>query len=900
MRPKNKNSLFPKIGVIVILAASLLFLSIIPSTIAQDSEGLIQAPLNPEFLDYLQRVQKYGFQVETSNGYALGLIPGPLDLSHLTGQRPLQIHELAVAPSSYDLRSLGKVTPVKNQGSCGSCWSFATYGSLESNLKPSETWDFSENNLKNRHGFDWGHCSGGNADMSTAYLARWIGPVNESDDPYNPNSNVSPSGLPVRKHLQEVLIIPDRANSLDNENIKQAIMTYGALYTHMYWDAAYYNSTYKAYHYSGQTGGNHAVAIVGWDDNFDKSKFSTIPPGNGAFIIRNSWGASWGENGYFYISYYDTVVGTSNYLFSWAESTTNYNTIYQYDPLGWVSSLGFGSNAAWFANIFTSVSNDLLKAVSFYTSSSNSTYEIYIYRNATSGPVSGTLAGSKTETILSPGYHTILLDSPVSLTLGQKFSVVVRLTTPGYNYPIPFEKPFSNYSSQATANAGESYISSNGSGWSDLTAYSPNSNVCLKAFTIPDTTPPTIQITVPTSNPTYGTTQPTINIGGTASDNAGVTQVTWFSNQGGAGIASGTTSWSVSGIPLFSGENNITVTAYDAANNQGYDTITVTYAAPENISTPNPPSGTTSGLIGTAYAYTTGGSTADSGHQVQYLFDWGDGTNSGWLPAGTTSASHSWSSPGTYLVKAQARCATHPFIVSSWSEAFSVKISIILLQSPFSGTVFDSCALITNYQPTFSWTIAGSFSGFKILFSTSSTDFTTTGIKVAAGSATGTSNSWKPSSFNWKTIMKASNNSGSIRPIYWKVVGTKADKTVVESEVRSFTVGTPQLVNINAPLEGAILDSATLPTFGFDTNCNTKFTLQISSLSDFSVSTKIKAFNFTASNPNLVTSLQKTLSSFQWNGVKTLVGTGTGYFRIKAWDGLSRPTVSEVRTFTIQ
>jgi hypothetical protein len=736
--------------------------------------------------------------------------------------------------------------------------------------------------------------------MSTAYLARWIGPVSESDDPYNPSSNVSPSGLPIRKHLQEVLIVPDRANSLDNENIKQAIMTYGALYTHMYWDAAYYNSTYKAYYYNGQPAGNHAVAIVGWDDDFDKTKFSNIPSGNGAFIIRNSWGTSWGENGYFYISYYDTVVGTSNYLFNWAESTTNYNTIYQYDPFGWISSLGYGSNTAWFANVFTSVSDDLLKAVSFYTSSPSSTYEIYIYRNATSGPVSGTLAGSKTETILSPGYHTIPLDSPVPLTLGQKFSVVVRLTTPGYNYPIPFERPLSNYSSQAAANAGESYISSNGSGWSDLTVNFANSNVCLKAFTTPDTTAPTIQITVPTSNPTYSTTQQTINIGGTASDNAGVTQVTWFSNQGGAGTASGTTSWSVSGIPLFSGENNITVTAYDAANNQGYDTITVTYAAPENISTPNTPSGTTSGLIGTSYAYTTGGSTADSGHQVQYRIDWGDGTNSDWLPVGTTSASHSWGSPGTYLVKAQARCATHPFIVSSWSEAFSVKISIIILQSPSSSTVFDSCALITNYQPTFGWTAAGSFSGFKILFSTSPTDFTTAGIKVAAGSATGTSNSWKPSSFNWKAIMKASYNNGSIRPIYWKVVGTKTDKTTVQSEVRSINIGTPQTVTINAPLDTAILDPATLPTFDFDTNCNTKFTLQISSLSDFSVSTKMKAFNFTVSNPNLVPALQKTLPSFQWTSVKKLIGTGTGYFRIKAWDGLSRPTVSEVRTFSVQ
>jgi hypothetical protein len=231
---------------------------------------------------------------------------------------------------------------------------------------------------------------------------------------------------------------------------------------------------------------------------------------------------------------------------------------------------------------------------------------------------------------------------------------------------------------------------------------------------------------------------------------------------------------------------------------------------------------------------------------------------------------------------------------------FSIEPPPITLQSPPNGEIFNSCSLTTSYQPTFSWTTTGTYTGFKILFSTSPTDFTTTGIKVTVGSAKGTSSSWKPSSFNWKTIMKSSNNNGSSRPIYWKVVGTKADRTTVQSEVRSFSIGALQTVNINAPLNNAILDPAILPTFDLDTNCSAKFKLEISSLSDFSVSTKIKAFSFTVSNPNLIPSLQKTLSSFQWNGVKKLIGTGAGYFRIKAWDGISRRTVSEVRSFTIQ
>jgi hypothetical protein len=132
------------------------------------------------------------------------------------------------------------------------------------------------------------------------------------------------------------------------------------------------------------------------------------------------------------------------------------------------------------------------------------------------------------------------------------------------------------------------------------------------------------------------------------------------------------------------------------------------------------------------------------------------------------------------------------------------------------------------------------------------------------------------------------------------VVGTRSDKSTEVSEVRSFQIGPFQTVTIQSPNDGDVLSSVTPPTFVFDTNCNTKFRLEISSLNDFSVSTKTKGFNFTTSNPNLALSMQKPLSSFQWNSVKKLIGIETGYFRIKAWDGIKRETISETRQFTIQ
>jgi len=518
-----------------------------------------QAPMNPDFLEYLEAIQATGKAAApqlrlTDEGYALGYIPGPFNRSHLQGQKSAS--QGVSYPVSYDLRSQGKLTSVRDQGSCGSCWTFATYGSLESNMLPGTTWDFSENNLNTAHGFDWNPCDGGNADISMAYLARWSGPLTETQEPYNAADTtrkaVTSPNSSRQGNVLQALTIPLRASSSDNDNIKAAVTNYGAVYTSFYWNSGYYKSATAAYYYSGSSSSNHAVAIVGWDDNYAASNFATAPPGNGAFIVRNSWGASWGQSGYFYVSYYDSKFGKSeNAIFKNLDRSGAYQTIYQYDPFGNVGNYGYSSTTGWFANVFTATASHDLGAVGFFTAQTNSSYEIYIYTNVTSGPRTGTLTASKTGTLSDAGYNYVTLSSAVPLTSGQKFSIVVKLTTPGYNYPVPVEYSYSGYSSNATASPGQSYMSSDGSSWSDATtAVNSTANVCVKGYAGTaggNSAPATPTQTSPASGATGQSLTPTMqasafsdpDAGDThansqwqVSRNSGFTDLAWDSGEG--------------------------------------------------------------------------------------------------------------------------------------------------------------------------------------------------------------------------------------------------------------------------------------------------------------------------------------------------------------------------------
>jgi C1A family cysteine protease/fibronectin type 3 domain-containing protein len=415
-------------------------------------------------------------------------------------------------PSKFDLRDVGGVTDIKNQGEIGACWTFSSIASLESyeKYKNSVTKDYSELNMITNNGYDLSYDQGGNREMSIAYLSGWNGPVLESYDPYpNPAtvSNITVrNNLPADMHLKDAVYLPQRSNYLDNSKIKEAVKNYGAVSTAMYIENGYYNSGTFAYYYPYSDGPalcNHAINIVGWDDNYSASNFYPYTPaGNGAFICRNSWGTSFGDSGYFYISYYDTSVANEGTVYI-DESKNDYTANYSYDKYGLTNFMGNDSQTSYFANVYTANRNEKIDAASFYTVEEGAAYTISVIKNF-NGSFSG-MTQIKSGTLEYAGYHTVNISDIVDLNKYSKFAVIVKITNPSVTYNIPIEDKIDGYTSNASSDYGQSYISDDGVQFNDLKNISgyENANVCLKVFTNEYSAPEALSVSADVKGGTY-------------------------------------------------------------------------------------------------------------------------------------------------------------------------------------------------------------------------------------------------------------------------------------------------------------------------------------------------------------------------------------------------------------
>ncbi|WP_407415977.1 C1 family peptidase [Methanobrevibacter sp.] len=384
-------------------------------------------------------------------------------------------------PSRFDLRDWGWVSPVKNQGRMGACWTFAFGEALQSALLKATgiRYDISENYIQNLQirysdfGFSMAD-EGGNDYMALANVVSWLS-VGEKEEEYDEIGKLSVFVDSTNKiRLQDVcFIIPNTTDYVDD--VKKAILNYGAVsiaYASSFGEP-YFNENTSAHYTNESLMPGHGVAVIGWDDNYSADNFLITPPGDGAWIVKNSWGTDWGDKGYFYLSYYEKSLfardpDTNESIPLVACVFTNdidYHANYQTDLSG---LYGFDGNYTQYSNEFTAEYDDLIAGVGTYFNQAGSDYSFDIYVNSK-------LVYSQNSKSEFAGYRTIVLSSYIPVKKGDRFKVVFKSNS------LPYEVHSRNHYIH-----GMSFVSANGSTWSDITL--ENKTVCLKVYTVADDT----------------------------------------------------------------------------------------------------------------------------------------------------------------------------------------------------------------------------------------------------------------------------------------------------------------------------------------------------------------------------------------------------------------------------
>ncbi len=262
---------------------------------------------------------------------------------------------------------------------------------------------------------------------------------------------------------------------------------------------------------------NHAVTIVGWDDTFPASYFleGHNPPGDGAWIVKNSWGDKWGDGGYFYLSYYDKSIGCiESFEYMVDEELRMRQGLYivEHDLMKATgSSSVLYSEPVYMANVFDVDADIVLQDVSVMTMNLNTrvTASVYLLNPDPGSPVDGTLVGTITETIPYAGYHRLELDEKCYIPAGSKIgiSVIERVETEdGLKYALintvaPGEGSVDYYQSNdpehvipfydtGVVNPGESFVSFTDGNWTDWSSIvskisGDRMNTCLAFDNLP-------------------------------------------------------------------------------------------------------------------------------------------------------------------------------------------------------------------------------------------------------------------------------------------------------------------------------------------------------------------------------------------------------------------------------
>ncbi len=412
---------------------------------------------------------------------------------------------------------------LRNQKSYNTCWAFATaamaeIGMIRAGLVGSDV-DYSEmalayatyhtkedplDGISNDEVFvsSEGYLEFGASESWTLQtLAQWAGLKDEAEYPYEDTSSLSDLSKIDYTTNEAYLLSYSEVNLTENPDLVKGYIASGkAVFLPIYVATSaasdYYNWKTGGYYCPDSLTPNHAVAIVGYDNSYSKNNFTETPEGDGAWLVRNSWGGTneSGEYaqyyGYFWVSYYDNSLSGAAYVADFGSQP--YDNNYQYD--GGIQSSSYMGSSIVAANIFhaSAATKEELEAVSIDLSSAQTNYCVEIYLNPTdeSDPTSGELVSTTEGQTGLAGLTSIPLDESVTLNAGDTFAVVVSLTQANGNALLRFERDCSisnngyTLTSSTAITEGQS-LYKYGTTWYDMSTQSKRGygNFRIKAYT---------------------------------------------------------------------------------------------------------------------------------------------------------------------------------------------------------------------------------------------------------------------------------------------------------------------------------------------------------------------------------------------------------------------------------
>lgn len=428
---------------------------------------------------------------------------------------------------------------IKNQKNLTLCWCFASLSALATNLglqHNTKTYDFSARHMDysavkdttngtntNPYGLNKAPGSTATWGIAVNYLTNGLGAVKESVMPLNYSTDlVSLDDILGKQSVTEVYDLkyypkPNSAeekNNLMNE-VKSNIKLHGAVPAQICGENLdnneYYNSQTGALYYpeSATANINHAVAIIGWDDNYATTNFNSahVPSDKGAWIVQNSWGTEVGQNGLIYISYYDKNIYSGLIQILSAADKEDESYVKKFDNRYMYDIQGFGptcrvdnTNKIYLGTKFTA--KEMSEYLSMVSISVLNGCECKVYVNTQDSDLNSAkmtpvkLNSGEYTVTLDPGYHSLELQTPIQLSSTTKdFAVVVELTnkiqTNSFDTFIELKDSNSEYSNVDISE--KCYITDpegfTSNSWQNL-GTAKNADSTLRAYTLNEQTTP--------------------------------------------------------------------------------------------------------------------------------------------------------------------------------------------------------------------------------------------------------------------------------------------------------------------------------------------------------------------------------------------------------------------------